>query len=34
MGAAKNQELIEYYKERRAWLVEPDEKPGSDYLCC
>jgi len=27
MGAAKNQELIEYYKERRMWLVEPDQKP-------
>ena len=27
MGAAKNQELIDYYKERRMWLVEPDEKP-------
>ena len=27
MGAAKNQELIDYYKDRRLWLVEPDEKP-------
>jgi hypothetical protein len=27
MSAAKNQELIDYYKERRVWLVEPDEKP-------
>jgi len=27
MGAAKNQELIDYYKDRRVWLVEPDEKP-------
>jgi hypothetical protein len=27
MGAAKNQELIEYYKDRRVWLIEPDEKP-------
>jgi hypothetical protein len=27
MGAAKNQELVDYYKERRMWLVEPDEKP-------
>jgi hypothetical protein len=27
MGAAKNQELIDYYKERRLWLVEPDEWP-------
>jgi hypothetical protein len=26
MGAAKNQELIDYYKDRRVWLVEPDEK--------
>jgi len=27
MGRAKNQELIDYYKDRRVWLVEPDEKP-------
>jgi hypothetical protein len=27
MGAAKNQELIDYYKDRKVWLVEPDEKP-------
>jgi len=27
MGAAKNQELIDYYKDRRLWLIEPDEKP-------
>jgi len=27
MGKAKNQELIDYYKDRRVWLVEPDEKP-------
>ncbi len=27
MGAANNQELIDYYKDRRVWLVEPDEKP-------
>ena len=27
MGAEKNQELIDYYKDRRVWLVEPDEKP-------
>ena len=27
MGAAKNQELIDYYKDRRVCLVEPDEKP-------
>jgi hypothetical protein len=27
MGAAKNQELIDYFKDRRVWLVEPDEKP-------
>jgi hypothetical protein len=28
MGAAKNQELIDYYKERRVWVVEADEKPA------
>ncbi len=27
MGAEENQELIEYYKDRRVWLVEPDERP-------
>jgi hypothetical protein len=33
MGAAKNQELIDYYKDRRAWLVEADEKQvrGTPY---
>jgi hypothetical protein len=35
MGASKNQELIDYYKERRVWLVEPDEKPVrvTTYSC-
>ncbi len=27
MGAARNQELIDYYKDRRVWLVEPDKDP-------
>jgi hypothetical protein len=27
MGAAKNEELVDYYKDRKVWLVEPDEKP-------
>jgi hypothetical protein len=27
MGVAKNQELIQYYKGRRVWLLEPDETP-------
>jgi hypothetical protein len=27
MGSAKNRELIDYYKDRCLWLVEPDEKP-------
>jgi hypothetical protein len=27
MGPEKNQELIDYYKDRQVWLVEPDEKP-------
>jgi hypothetical protein len=27
MGAEKNQELIDYFKDRRMWLVEPDEQP-------
>jgi hypothetical protein len=25
MGAARNQELIDYYKDRQVWLVEPDK---------
>jgi hypothetical protein len=27
MGAEKNQELLQYYKGRQAWLIEPDETP-------
>jgi hypothetical protein len=27
MGAEKNQELVDYFQNRRIWLVEPDEKP-------
>ena len=27
MGSAKNQEVIDYFKDRRVWLVEPDETP-------
>ncbi len=27
MGPAENGELIKYFKERRLWLVKPDEKP-------
>jgi hypothetical protein len=27
MGEANNEELISYYKERKAWLLEADEKP-------
>ncbi len=27
MDTAKNNELIDYYKDRRLWLLEPDEKP-------
>ena len=27
MGPEKNQELIDYYKGRQVWLVEPDETP-------
>jgi hypothetical protein len=27
MGDGMNQELIKYYKERRAWLLEPDHSP-------
>jgi hypothetical protein len=27
MGPEKNKELLEYFKDREAWLVEPDENP-------
>jgi hypothetical protein len=27
MGAAQNQELLEYFKKRNVWLVEPDKSP-------
>jgi hypothetical protein len=27
IGAEKNKELLEYFKDRRVWLVEPDEDP-------
>lgn len=27
LGAAENEELIKYFKDRRVWLVEPDETP-------
>jgi hypothetical protein len=28
MGAEKNGELIDYYKDRRVWLLEADDKPS------
>jgi hypothetical protein len=33
MGPQLNQELIEYFKDRKVWLVEPDATPAkiSDY---
>jgi hypothetical protein len=27
MGAEKNRELLDYFKDRRAWLLEADDKP-------
>jgi hypothetical protein len=27
MDAAKNVELLDYYRGRKAWLIEPDETP-------
>jgi hypothetical protein len=27
LGAAENQELLQYYRDRSAWLVEPDKNP-------
>ena len=27
MGAARNQEMIDYYKDRQVWLAEPDHDP-------
>ncbi|HTU46578.1 MAG TPA: hypothetical protein VMF91_16040 [Bryobacteraceae bacterium] len=28
MGDAKNQEVLRYYPDRRAWIVQPDDDPG------
>lgn len=28
MGAAQNRELIDYYKNRKVWLVQPDSQPA------
>jgi hypothetical protein len=35
MGPARNDELLHYFRDRRAWLVEPDENPPrlSRYPC-
>jgi len=27
MGAAQNKEVVSYFKDRRVWSLEPDEKP-------
>jgi len=27
MGPARNKELIDYFRDRRVWLVEADEVP-------
>jgi hypothetical protein len=32
MGAAENRELIQYYKDRRVWLVQPDKNPAQVAL--
>jgi hypothetical protein len=29
MDAANNRELIDYYKDRKVWLVEPDSFPAT-----
>jgi hypothetical protein len=29
MGEAKNKELLEYYPDRRVWLLQPDAPPLS-----
>jgi hypothetical protein len=28
MGDARNQEVLRYYRDRRAWIVKPDDAPG------
>jgi len=33
MGAEKNKELLEYFKDREVWLVEPDENPPKLSPC-
>jgi hypothetical protein len=34
MSPVENEELIKYFKDRRVWLLEPDETPPrlSQYL--
>jgi hypothetical protein len=27
MGKCKNQELLQYFKNRRAWMLYPDQSP-------
>jgi hypothetical protein len=29
MGEAKNKELLDYYPDRRVWLLQPDSPPLS-----
>ena len=29
MGEARNRELLDHYKDRKVWLVEPDQTPPS-----
>jgi hypothetical protein len=28
MGVARNQELIDYFRDRQVWLAEPDRDPA------
>ena len=28
MGPAQNRKLLDYFKDRRAWLLEVDEEPA------
>jgi hypothetical protein len=32
MGDAENRELMDYYKDRKVWLVQPDSKPANVSL--
>jgi len=31
MGSAENEKLLQYFRNRRVWVVEPDARPFRAY---